>query len=105
MTSKNTNSPLGLVPGFLAMGVVLSVFRRSGFRPAAVLHDEAEALLGVEELNGTCGHDGLLLKTRKGVNAPCKPFAWASYPDSACSWGRPIGGRNCKAGEIGTMGI
>ena len=27
---------------------------------AAVLHDEAEALLGVEELNGTCGHSGLL---------------------------------------------
>src|ERR1035441_2243674 len=74
-------------------------------RPAAVLHDEAEALLGVEELNGTCGHGGLLLKTLKGVNAPYKPFAWASYPDSACSWGRPIGGRNCKAGEIGTMCI
>src|SRR6202142_1889708 len=74
-------------------------------RPAAALHDEAEALLGVEELNGTCGHGGLLLKTLKGVNAPCKPFAWASYPDSACSWGRPSSGRNCKAGEIGTMSI
>src|SRR5690349_11040515 len=33
-------------------------------RAAAVLHDEAEAFLRVEELNGTCGHDGLLLKTQ-----------------------------------------
>src|SRR5512144_3199589 len=32
---------------------------------AAVLHDKAEALLGVEELNGTSGHHGLLMKTRK----------------------------------------
>src|SRR5664279_3097524 len=50
-------------------------------RPAAVLHDEAEALLGVEELNGTCGHSGLLWKTHLCVYAPRKPFAWASYPD------------------------
>src|SRR5665811_1199419 len=65
-------------------------------RPAAVLHDEAEALLGVEELNGTCGHSGLLLKTLKGVNAPYKPFVWASYPDSACSWGRPSSGETAR---------
>src|SRR4029077_3656789 len=57
---------------------------------AAVLHDKAEALLGVEELNGTCGHSGLLKKTRKGVYAPCKPFAWASYPDFACSWEKAV---------------
>src|SRR6185437_11328447 len=55
-------------------------------RPAAVLHDEAETFLGVEELNGTCGHSGLLLKTHMCVYAPCEPFVWASYPDSACSW-------------------
>src|SRR6185437_5544185 len=36
-------------------------------RPAAVLHDKAEAPLGVEKLNGTCGHGGLLWKTRNRV--------------------------------------
>ena len=29
-------------------------------RSPAVLHDEAEALLGVEKLDGTCGHMALL---------------------------------------------
>ena len=33
-------------------------------RAAAVLHDEAEAFLRIEELNGTCGQSGLLLKTQ-----------------------------------------
>ena len=32
---------------------------------AVVLHDETKALLGVEKLNGTCGHHGLLIKREK----------------------------------------
>jgi len=39
-------------------------------RPAAVLHDEAEALLGVEELDSTCGHNGLLGKTQNSASMP-----------------------------------
>ena len=38
-------------------------------RAARVLHDEAVALLGVEKLNGTCSHNGLLLKTRRAFAA------------------------------------
>src|SRR5665213_13070 len=33
------------------------------------------------------------------VYALNEPFIWASYPDSACSWGKPCDGRNCKAGK------
>src|SRR6185437_8809149 len=77
-------------------------------RPAAVLHDEAETFLGVEELNGTCGHSGLLLKTHMCVYAPCEPFVWASYPDSACSWEKPLGAqlqgrRNRNVAYIGNF--
>ena len=32
---------------------------------AVVLHDETKALLGVEKLNGTGGHHGLLIKREK----------------------------------------
>jgi len=39
-------------------------------RAAAVLHDEAEAFLRIEELDSTCGQSGLLLKTRDARLCP-----------------------------------
>jgi hypothetical protein len=37
---------------------------------ATVLNDKAKPFLGIEEFNGTCSHQGLLIKTRKGVVTP-----------------------------------
>src|SRR5262249_2762144 len=59
-------------------------------RAAIILHDETKTLLGVEKLNGTCGHHGLLIKTRKGVVCPIQHSHGGSYPDFACSRGKAI---------------
>src|SRR4051794_18995979 len=53
-------------------------------RAAAVLRDEAEAFLAVEELNCTGRHDDLLKDTRNRVLTRATICA-SRYPDSACS--------------------
>src|SRR6185295_17477948 len=58
-------------------------------RAAIVLHDEAESLLGVEEFNGTCGHQGLLNKTRKRV-VPHTNHSPGSHPGFCVSWERTV---------------
>src|SRR5262245_42091786 len=67
-------------------------------RAAAVLHDKAVALLGIEELNGTCGHHGLLIKTRKGVDAPYR--MGSHIRDFACSWGKAVKAETARSGAI-----
>src|SRR6185437_8579485 len=42
---------------------------------AGILHDKAVAFLGVEKLDGTCSHDGLLWETPNAFLRPHKPFA------------------------------
>src|SRR5262245_28195518 len=43
---------------------------------AAVLNDKAVTLLGIEEFNGTCGHQWPPYKTRNGVVTHTNHFAW-----------------------------
>ena len=51
---------------------------------ARVLDDEAVALLGVEKLDGTCSHDGLLWKTRHAFCGRTS-YSRGPNPDFACS--------------------
>ena len=52
---------------------------------AVVLYDETKALLGIEEFNGTCGHQWLPSKTRKGVVAPMQTIRMGCHiRDFAC---------------------
>jgi hypothetical protein len=67
-------------------------------RASVVLHDKAETLLGVEELDGTLSHDGLLENAQRRLLAAQTIHA-GLYPDLAWSWGWPSAGRY-KAGKI-----
>src|SRR5215470_17376949 len=54
-------------------------------RAAVVLHDEAVPFLGVEKLNGTLSHKGLLQKTHHGVWLAAQTICARLYPDFACA--------------------
>jgi branched-chain amino acid transport system permease protein len=71
--------------GIVLENVVLFTFGKDPRgMPPGMLTTGSITIAGVRiqylELNGACGHHGLLIKTRKGVCVPCKPFAWLHYP-------------------------
>jgi hypothetical protein len=45
---------------------------------AAILRDEAVALLGIEKFDSTLSHHGPPFETHHAFLQPCEPFAWAS---------------------------
>src|SRR5208283_72117 len=73
-------------------------------RAAVVLHDEAEALLGVEKLNGTCGHGGLLLKTRKRV-MPHANHSHGPHIRFGVFLGKAPRGETASSTKVGTTSI
>jgi hypothetical protein len=57
---------------------------------AAILCNEAVALLGIEKFDGTLSHHGPPFENASRVSATLRTIRMGFIPDFACSWERPF---------------